>query len=123
MSQPPRFHVWMPDGRTLCDLKSRAEVVEVAEGNPQGYKACGACFVASEMISEIITDLVRSSPGIQPDAISALKSLRRSRWATIIDIDGMVVLATAHNYSYEASRLHKHMTENETKVDVREDHD
>jgi hypothetical protein len=95
-AEPITAHVWMPDGRSLCDR--RAAVPPFAGRTPteKEYAAhraeqdsapsCGACLLLVSYIRSDAALLLDNHPGVWPASPSAAwASLEGTRWAQNFD--------------------------------------
>ncbi|SDJ07167.1 hypothetical protein SAMN05444157_1586 [Frankineae bacterium MT45] len=96
-----RFHIWMPDGRSLCDLRSEAQARQ-ADSAP----SCGSCIVAAHWLSWVATQLVENTEGISPeDPQESLADLRNGRWGAALDFDGLAETIKSDEYDYLPRRI------------------
>jgi hypothetical protein len=94
MTDPKTVHIWMPDGRSLCDrrasppaAKTTAEAVLMAEES-QSAPVCGACVViVQSMRSELAIEEALVETIWPDDSNDAYNSLRDTRWATLWAFD------------------------------------
>lgn len=93
-AEPKTLHVWMPDGRSLCDRRARPErggaVPAVEEHEAEraiaaSAPACGACLM---LVSYLRTDaaVLLEQASVYPETPStAWRSLAGTRWAHRFD--------------------------------------
>lgn len=100
MSQPLRFHLWSPDGRSLCDQFARAAATKVEDDVAERLSPCGACVLLAEQMVREAYDLIRRHGEPTPPPVEALGLLRRTRWLDVIDIHEGQELFRSSGYQY-----------------------
>lgn len=95
MSETKTVHIWMLDGRSLCDRRAfpshRAdseEEYEAARQETEVAPACGACLVLAARIRREAAVIFERQPAVHPERASdAWESLRDTRWNHYFDLD------------------------------------
>jgi hypothetical protein len=101
MTDPKTLHVWMPDGRSLCDLRAapRVDVLEFTDEQFEehmdmiaGAPACGSCLLLAGHVRHhaavIYREAGRKVFPVRP--IKAWERLTQTRWAQRVDIKAFV---------------------------------
>lgn len=98
MTSPKSLHVWMPDGRSLCDLRAQTgtsigkmtdEEFEAFMVEQESAPACGSCILLAGRIRNLGSVILKESKGaVFPEQPSeAWAQLRTTRWAKEVDLD------------------------------------
>ncbi|PYY64413.1 hypothetical protein DEJ30_08080 [Curtobacterium sp. MCPF17_003] len=95
MPETKTVHIWMLDGRSLCDRRpfpshrgDSEEQYAAAIAETESAPACGACLVLAARIRREAAAIIERHPAVQPERASdAWESLRETRWAHYFDLD------------------------------------
>ncbi|WP_270365329.1 hypothetical protein [Microbacterium algeriense] len=92
---PKTVHVWMPDGRSLCDRRAESgprstfPTVDEHEANERATAnapACGACLLLVSYLRTQATAILEEQPSVWPSSVGAAwASLDGTRWAQRFD--------------------------------------
>lgn len=98
MTDPKTLHVWMPDGRSLCDLRPMSHIDLTKASDEEfeehldtitGAPACGSCLVLGEHVRHKAVVMFRqANRKVFPDKpIVAWQRLKETRWSNVSDLD------------------------------------
>lgn len=95
VNEPKTVHVWIHDGRSLCDRRAipaeptNLEEFDASEALTASAPACGSCLLLVESLRQAAALALRTGNGIWPalpkDAWLALKG---TRWEADTDLSG-----------------------------------
>lgn len=93
--EPKTVHVWMPDGRSLCDRRAETgprstfptvEEHEATEHATANAPACGPCMLLISYLRTQATAILEEQPSVWPSSVGAAwASLDGTRWAQRFD--------------------------------------
>jgi len=95
MTEPKTMHVWMIDGRSLCDRRAHpAPVVDQTDEEREAIRAesaaapaCGACLLVAGRIRREAATILKRHPVVEPQRASqAWRTLEGTRWAGYFDL-------------------------------------
>lgn len=93
MTESLTVHVWMPDGRSLCDRRARPAARTDAEFEEHQKRAknapsCGPCLLLVTAIRRMAAATLQNHPDVWPPRPSeAWRSLKDTRWSNRYDVD------------------------------------
>lgn len=96
MSETKTMHIWMLDGRSLCDRrpypryqgKSDAEL-EVLRKEAEAAQACGPCLLMVSRLRREAAAILEMTSAVHPEKASdAWESMRETRWAGYFNLEG-----------------------------------
>ncbi|ACC43000.1 hypothetical protein NJB18091_29500 [Mycobacterium marinum] len=102
MTEPKTVHLWMPDGRSLCDRRAsprRLNVEQLTDDEFGSYLAeqidapvCGSCVNLADFLRlQAIANMVGSNGRVHPPAVKeGWTQLRGTRWEAKIDFDNFL---------------------------------
>jgi hypothetical protein len=94
-AEPITRHVWLPDGRSLCDRFARPaegpvptpEEFDAGLASADAAAACGPCLLLVERLRVEAAAIIAHAPGTWPEAPSAAWTLLAgTRWAERLDV-------------------------------------
>lgn len=95
MTEPKTMHVWMIDGRSLCDRRAHpAPVVDQTDEEREAIRAesaaapaCGACLLVAGRIRREAATILERHPQVEPQRASqSWLTLKGTRWANYFDL-------------------------------------
>lgn len=95
MAEIKTVHIWMLDGRALCDrrpypshLNETEEQYEASKREAAMAPACGACLLLAGRIRREAAAILERHPVVHPaKASEAWESLRETRWNSYFNLD------------------------------------
>jgi len=95
MAEIKTVHIWMLDGRSLCDRRPHPahhaqtqEQLEAARAESESAPACGACLLLAGRIRREAAAIIERHPTVHPvKASEAWESLRETRWNSYFNLD------------------------------------
>jgi len=103
-AEPVTRHVWLPDGRSLCDRYTRPaegrvptpEEFDAEVASTDDAPACGACMLLVARLRTEAAAILGHAPGAWPETPSAAWSLLAgTRWAERLDVVAISVTTEA----------------------------
>lgn len=112
MDEPKTLHIWIHDGRTLCDRRARlpSSVAEMTDEEFEDHireqttaPACGSCLlVAGNMRYQAAVLLKYADGAVHPvEPREGWGQLRDTRWARRFDIDELLGKPEVEDVRYE----------------------
>lgn len=95
-------HIWMPDGRSLCDRKAHLHTRDVSKMSDSEFEqlieethnapACGSCLLLAEYLRADAAVIYRMRDGnVYPQKpVDGWRGLSDTRWSTKINITGFL---------------------------------
>jgi hypothetical protein len=95
MAEIKTVHIWMLDGRSLCDRRPfpshRGETeaqLTASQIEAENAPACGACLLLAGRVRREATAIIERHSTVHPmKASGAWESLRETRWSNYFDLD------------------------------------
>lgn len=97
-SEPVQRHVWLLDGRSLCDRTSRPaelrpptpEEFDAETAQTEAAPACTACLLLAANVRRDAAAILRDARSVWPQtASSAWASLAATRWTQRLDVEAI----------------------------------
>ena len=97
-SEPILRHVWLLDGRSLCDLSSRPaelrpptpEECDAESATTEAAPACTACLLLAANVRRDAAAILRDARGVWPQTAAATwGSLTATRWTQRLDVEAI----------------------------------
>jgi hypothetical protein len=97
-SEPILRHVWLLDGRSLCDRRARPaelrpptpEEFEAETATTEAAPACTACMILAANVRREAAAILRDAGGAWPETASAAwASLAGTRWTQRYDVEAV----------------------------------
>jgi hypothetical protein len=95
MAEIRTVHIWMLDGRSLCDRRAHPsghfpdeESREAAVAEAEAAPVCGACLLLAGRVRRESAAILLHNPTVYPERASeAWESLRETRWNSYFHLD------------------------------------
>lgn len=111
MDEPKTFHVWMPDGRSLCDCRSRVpnrDLTLMSNDEIDAYiqeqteaPACGSCVLIADRIRFQAAVMLKYSGGVYPSTPGdAWERMEGTRWGTFLNLSRIAQNLGSETNSY-----------------------
>jgi hypothetical protein len=105
VSEPKTIHVWLPEGRSLCDRRAypgpkTGEQLEAAKRESKVAPACGACQIVASIIRRDAELAFSDASAVWPATpLESIEALAETRWELRYNLADLREAASGRTWS------------------------